>query len=151
MQLTSTVDDMLIVSTSKYLASMKALGYEGKVMKIYPYVNPNDYSKPSSKEIAAVCQKFGIQEKDQIVLIVGRMDPAKAQDKAILAFAILAKKFPSLKLVCVGNGSFSSSVQGTNSKSATWRNKLETLTKKTGLNGRVVFTGHVSQLERDAL
>ncbi len=55
--------DMLIVSTSKYLASMKALGYEGKVMKIYPYVNPNDYSKPSSKEIAAVCQKFGIQEK----------------------------------------------------------------------------------------
>jgi len=143
--------DVIIVSSGKYLDSLKALGFKGQVKKIYPYVNPNDYSVPSAMEIMAVSQKLGIREKDEIVLIVARMDPMKAQDRAILAFASIAKAFPSLKLVCVGNGSFSSSTQGANSKSALWRKKLEDLTKKLELQDRVIFAGHLSQNELDAM
>ncbi len=80
------------------------------------------------------------------------MDPIKGQDLAIDAFAALAARYPKLKLVLVGNGSFSGSSTGLGlSKSAVWRTHLGALVTKEGLDGRVVFTGHVPQRDLDCL
>src|SRR5208282_6333858 len=89
---------------------------------------------------------------DPFVLVVGRMDPMKGQDRALRAFAKLRRRLPGLRLVLVGNGSFSGSAQGLAlSKSGRWRKALEELASELGISEQVVFTGHVSQTELDAL
>jgi glycosyltransferase involved in cell wall biosynthesis len=144
--------DVLVVSARKYAASLTAFEPKGKILRLYPYVDPDDYSRPPPARVAEVAQRFGIGPKDEVVLVVGRMDPVKGQDRAIAAVAQLRKQFPSLKLVLVGNGSFSGSKSGLGlSKSATWRAHLEELVKASGLEDRVVFTGHLVEQDLDSL
>ncbi|HYB03181.1 MAG TPA: glycosyltransferase family 4 protein [Nitrososphaerales archaeon] len=144
--------DMVIVSSTKYLNSLKSFGYEGRVRKIYPFIDPADYSQPFASEVAAACSKLGISDEDIVILSVGRMDPMKGQDRAIRAASVLVKDYPNLKIVFVGNGSFSGSGRGLGlSKSAVWREKLEILAKELGVEKNVVFAGHLSQKELDAM
>jgi glycosyltransferase involved in cell wall biosynthesis len=144
--------DVVVVSARRYAESLSALRSKGTVLRLYPYVDPDDYSRPNRAEVAATCRRLGIAPADDVALLVGRMDPIKGQDLAIDAFASLANEHPHLKLVLVGNGSFSGSLTGLGlSKSSTWRAHLEHIVKKVGLEGRVVFTGHLSQHDLDCL
>ncbi|MGI0090796.1 MAG: glycosyltransferase family 4 protein [Nitrososphaerales archaeon] len=144
--------DMIIVSCGKYLDSLKLFGYSGRVRKLYPFVDPRDFSKSSVEKIRDTGLKLGIHEDDKVVLVVARMDPMKGQDRAIIATASIATRFPRLKLVLVGNGSFSGSKQGLGlSKSARWRAELERLAKQVGIEDRVILAGHLVQEELDAL
>jgi glycosyltransferase involved in cell wall biosynthesis len=144
--------DVLVVSAERYAESLNALGPKGRVHRLYPFVDPDDYSRPDRATIAATSQRIGLGPKDQVALLVGRMDPIKGQDLAIAAFASLSDRYPNLKLVLVGNGSFSGSSAGLGlSKSAVWRAYLEDLVKKAGIEDRVVFTGHLTQADLDCL
>ncbi|MCL5428012.1 MAG: glycosyltransferase family 4 protein [Candidatus Marsarchaeota archaeon] len=144
--------DLIVVSSGKYLESLKSFGYAGKAKKLYPYVDPSDYAKPPKEDIAAVCGRLGINDKDDIMLVVARMDPMKGQDRAISAFSSIAGRYPRLKLVLVGNGSFSSSKQGLGlSKGAKWRAELEEKARQSGLQDRTIFAGHLPQNELDAM
>lgn len=144
--------DMIIVSSAKYLDALKKFGYAGRVRKLYPFIDPRDFFKPSLQEIHAISSKLGISEYDDVVLVVARMDPMKGQDRAMIAFSSIAKRFPHLKLVLVGNGSFSGSKQGLGlSKSDSWRAALENLAKEMGIENQVIFAGHLSQEELDAM
>jgi glycosyltransferase involved in cell wall biosynthesis len=73
------------------------------------------------------------------------MDRIKGQDIAIKATAKLIQKFPKLKLILVGDGSFSGSQKGglSHPKAIQWRLKLEQLTRDFGIEKRVVFTGYI--------
>jgi glycosyltransferase involved in cell wall biosynthesis len=144
--------DTVIVSARSYAESIQALAPKARVVQMYPYIDPSDYGKPTSAQVAAVSTRFGLASADVVILQVGRMDPMKGQDLAIHALAPLADDFPRAKLVFVGNGSFSSSRGGLGlSKSDTWRQHLEEIVRKEKLDGRVVFAGHVSQDDLDAL
>jgi glycosyltransferase involved in cell wall biosynthesis len=144
--------DVVIVSTDRYANSLEALHPKGKVVRMYPYIDPGDYSRPGPDEVAETATRLGLAPKDDIALVVARMDPIKGQDLAIRALATLAKEFPKLKLVLVGNGSFSSSKGGVGlSKSARWRTHLEQMVRTAGLTDRVVFTGHLGQADLDRL
>jgi glycosyltransferase involved in cell wall biosynthesis len=143
--------DTVVVSTDRYLKQLEEFGYTGRGVRIYPYIDESEYSTPTPAEARSVVERYGVKETDRIVLVVGRMDPMKGQDHAIRALALLAKRFPRLKLLLVGNGSFSGSKSGLGlSKSGTWRTRLEGLAKELGVDGRVLFTGHVTQRELDA-
>ncbi|MGI0155413.1 MAG: glycosyltransferase family 4 protein, partial [Thermoplasmata archaeon] len=144
--------DVIVVSAGRYVESLNVLGPKGKVLRLYPYVDPDDYSRPPRDVVAKPVGRFGIEPSDDVALLVGRMDPIKGQDLAIDAFSSLADDYPGLKLVLVGNGSFSGSSSGLGlSKSATWRARLEEQVAKAGLSARVVFTGHLPQQELDCL
>jgi glycosyltransferase involved in cell wall biosynthesis len=144
--------DMVIVSSTRYLTSLKSFGYDGRVRKIYPFIDPSEYSKPTQAEVQATCLKLGISTGDEVILSVARMDPMKGQDRAIKTIAVLANSFPNLKMVFVGNGSFSGSGRGLGlSKSAVWREKLESLAKELNVQDKVIFAGHLSQKELDAM
>lgn len=144
--------DVIVVSARQYAKALEVFQPKGKVVRLYPYVDPDDYSIPDDRSVATVAGRFGIAPEDEVVLVVGRMDPIKGQDVAIEALGALATKYPSLKLVLVGNGSFSGSGSGLGlSKSSVWRAHLEAMVQERGLEGRVVFTGHVGQAELDAL
>jgi glycosyltransferase involved in cell wall biosynthesis len=144
--------DVIVVSAGTYAESVNALGPKGKVLRLYPYVDPDDYTRPDRATVAAACVRLGIAPTDEVALLVGRMDPIKGQDLAIEAFAGLSERYPKLKLVLVGNGSFSGSSSGLGlSKSALWRTHLEELVKKSGLSEKVLFTGHLPQSDLDCL
>ncbi len=144
--------DVVIVSSDAYREALKEFGHAGRVIRLYPFVDPAEYGHPSPDEVAPIVATKGIGPKDVIALIVARMDPAKGQDRAIAALAELAEEFPRLKLVLAGNGSFSSARAGLGlSKSATWRAHLESFARERRVASRVVFTGHVTQAELDAL
>lgn len=143
--------DAVVVSTDRYLAQLKEFGYSGRAVKLYPYVDQSEFSAPPAEEVRATCGRFGVQDGDVVVLVVARMDPMKGQDRAIRAVARLAKRRKNLKLLLVGNGSFSSSLDGSGvTKSGTWQRTLEALVQELGLEGRVLFSGHVTQRELDA-
>ena len=144
--------DVVVVSTSKYLESLKSFGYTGRVRKVYPYIDPDDYSLPPQEEVIAVSNRLGIAECDDVILIVARMDPFKGHDRALRALSSIASRYPHLKLVLIGNGSFSSSKQGLGiSKAERWRGELEALSSKLGIRDRVVFAGHLAQRDLDAM
>jgi glycosyltransferase involved in cell wall biosynthesis len=75
----------------------------------------------------------------------------KGQDRVIRAMVKVVGDIPNVKLILVGNGSFSSSKQGIGlSKADRWLNELCTLVKRLGMEDRVVFTGHLSQRQLNA-
>ncbi len=144
--------DVVVVSTDRYREALERFGHRGRVERIYPYVDPEEYRVPPPEEVEAFAAARGLGPDDRVVLVVGRMDPAKRQDRVVRATARLARQHPHLKLVLVGNGSFSSSPSGVGlSKGPAWRHELEELARTLGVADRVVFTGHVSRAELDAL
>jgi glycosyltransferase involved in cell wall biosynthesis len=144
--------DVVVVSAQRYVESLNILKPKGKVLRLYPYVDSEDYSRPNRATITATATRLGLTAADNVALLVGRMDPIKGQDLAIDAFASLAARYPDLKLVLVGNGSFSGSSTGLAlSKSSAWRAHLEEKVREAGLADRVIFTGHLPQHELDCL
>ena len=57
--------DMVIVSSTKYLTSLKSFGYSGRVRKIYPFIDPQEYSKPGKSEIEETSKKLRNQRERQ--------------------------------------------------------------------------------------
>ena len=144
--------DMIVVSTASYAESLLAWRPEANVLRLYPYLDPADYGRPSRSTVAATAKRLGLGPTDRVALVVARMDPMKGQDLAIRALEGLREEYPELRLVLVGNGSFSGSRSGLGlSKSATWRQHLEKEATARGVRDRVLFTGHVSQEDLDAL
>jgi glycosyltransferase involved in cell wall biosynthesis len=153
-RLTSYFDsyDAIIVSTRRYEKALRSFGRALKVRRMYPYVDPQEYSRPPAAEAQSVCGRWGISPEDIVLLVVARMDPTKGQDRAIQALSELLPRHPRLRLVLAGNGSFSGARGGLGlSKSSTWRAGLTELAETSGVGPKVVFTGHVSQRELDCL
>ncbi|MCI4327659.1 MAG: glycosyltransferase family 4 protein [Thermoplasmata archaeon] len=138
--------DVVVVSTERYRAALTTLGYEGKSLRMYPYVDPREYRRPTKKVVEATCARWGVRPDDLVILVVARMDPTKAHDRAIQAVAKLVPAYPTVRLVLVGNGSFSAASGGLGlSKAARWRAHLEAMAHRLGVGERVIFTGHVGQ------
>lgn len=142
--------DVVVVSSERYAAALREFGHAGRIELMYPYVDRADYSRPPKREVEPVVAPFGIAPEDTVALVVGRMDPIKGQDRAIEALGEIAADYPRLKLVLVGNGSFSGSRGGPGgSKSERWRERLRATARAAGVESRVVFTGHLGQRALD--
>lgn len=143
--------DAVVVSTDAYAETLRRAGFERPVHRVYPWLDVRD-GRTTRSEVARFEEAFGIREGDEVVLNVSRMDPVKAQDRLIVAFAEVAARRPQAKLVLVGNGSFSSSKSAGIglSKGAAWRARLERLARDLGVEDRVVFTGHVDRVRHAA-
>jgi glycosyltransferase involved in cell wall biosynthesis len=144
--------DVVVVSTDEYRTALKKFGYAGRVERMYPFVDPSEFHHPAAPDVDRVSRTKGVEPDDVVALVVARMDPAKGQDRAIEAIGRLHEKHPELKLVLAGDGSFSGSRSGLGlSKASVWRRELAEKATELGVRDRVVFTGHVTQEELDAL
>jgi glycosyltransferase involved in cell wall biosynthesis len=137
--------DVVVVSCRRDLEGLIRSGYHGKAYQVYPHVDDEKWSEPKSSEIDRFCSTFGIGVDDRVILVVGRMDRIKGQDAVIKAISQLTGEFPNLKLVLVGNGSFSGSAVGglSHPKANVWRRQLQKLVKDLKLEKKVVFTGYL--------
>ncbi|NOZ77271.1 MAG: glycosyltransferase family 4 protein [Euryarchaeota archaeon] len=113
---------------------------------MYPYINDEIWTMPHPVEVEEFSLNQGIGEDDFVVLMVARMDSMKGQDTAIRAVARLKRKIPDIKLVLVGNGSFSGSKKGglATSKSHAWLAHLQELVRRLKVKRRVIFTGFLN-------
>ncbi|MEM2302457.1 MAG: glycosyltransferase family 4 protein [Sulfolobales archaeon] len=143
--------DAIIVSSKRYSETLRNMGYRGYIAEIYPYIDPNQYGKPSESDIEGFSSRYGLKPDDKVILIVARMDPMKGQDRAIKALKIVKKAVPEAKLVLVGNGSFSSSKNGVGlSKGERWARYLANLATELGVSDSVIMTGYVDQKDLEA-
>lgn len=141
----------IIVSTKNDMDALLKIGYEGKIYRIYPCIDPKQYKELSEKEVNDFCARFGIRANDKLVLVVARMDPIKGQDTVLKAVARIKKQIPETKVLFVGNGSFSSSKLGLGlAKGSRWRAHLENLSKELGLQDNVIFTGYLKHKDLEA-
>lgn len=133
--------DGVIVSTLRDLEGLRSAGFRGHVRQIYPHSTPHVWTDPTATELARTEADLHIGPDDPVVLVVARMDPMKRQDVAIRAIARLKRKFPTIRLVLVGNGSFSGSrTSGLGlGKADRWAETLQKLTQETGTSKNVVF------------
>ncbi|MCI2414845.1 MAG: glycosyltransferase family 4 protein [Candidatus Aramenus sp.] len=137
--------DSLIFSTKRDLEGLIRTGAKVNARQIYPFIDPRSYSQRSKNDVERVEEKFGIGEDEKVVLVVARMDPIKSQDVAIRAIKDL-----NVKLVLAGDGSFTSKTLGHN-KAGMWAKRLKDLARELKVEGKVVFTGYVTDEELMAL
>ncbi|HUR69768.1 MAG TPA: glycosyltransferase family 4 protein [Candidatus Thermoplasmatota archaeon] len=137
--------DAVVVSTRRYAQNLRAAGLEGRIDVIHPFIDPASYPRAQAGLTGEFRDRFGIGERDRLILNVGRMDPMKGQDRLVEAMPRILAKQPDARLVLVGNGSFSSSKRGGLGldKGKEWRASLEALAKRLGVAERVTFTGHL--------
>lgn len=145
--------DSIVVSTKRDLQGLIHAGYRGKAYAMYPYLDEKEWLQPTGSSTEQVRSKFLLKKEDLILLVVARMDPIKGQDVAIRALSLISKRYPNVKLVLAGNGSFTSSTKGGlgHPKSKNWRSTLEDVISELGMKDKVVFTGHVGHDELNAL
>ncbi len=140
--------DAMIVSTRRELEGLIHAGYHGKAYQVYPYVDPDKWDRPSSSVLDKFRNKFALKD-ESFLLTVARMDRIKGQDVAIKALSLLKGMFPDLKLVLVGDGSFTSSSVGglAHPKGFVWREELQKLVKELKVEDSVIFTGYLKHEE----
>ncbi len=139
--------DAVVVSCKRDLEGLIRSGYHGRAYQVYPEVDENRCCEPTSSDIDTFCSSVGIGADDRMILVVGRMDRIKGQDVVIKALSHLKNEFSDLKLVVVGNGSFSGSSVGglSHPKSMVWRGHLQKLVEELKLEKNVVFTGYLAE------
>ncbi|MDI6855370.1 MAG: glycosyltransferase family 4 protein [Candidatus Thermoplasmatota archaeon] len=139
--------DAVIVSCSKYKESLLKAGFKGRVCQIYPHIDERTYKKPSKQALNDFCRKFGIKDKDKIILVVARLDPMKGQNIAVEALGKVVKEFTEAKLLLVGDGSFSSAKRGGlgRPKGTKWHDELERIAKAHKVSKKLIFTGYASE------
>ncbi|MCP8312994.1 MAG: glycosyltransferase [archaeon] len=142
--------DAMIVSTRRDLEGLISAGYRGKAYQIYPCLEPDKWDRPSNNALNKFKDSFKL--KENFMLLVARMDVIKGQDIAIKALSLLKNWFPGLKLVLVGDGSFTSSGAGglSHPKGVIWRKELQKLAKELKVEDSVVFTGYSKDEELKA-
>jgi len=134
--------DAIIVSTKRDLEGLIRVGYRGKAYQVYPYIDPEKWEKVGDTKLNETLARFDIQEDDEILLVVARMDRVKGQDVAIKAFSFVKRENPHAKLLLVGDGSFTSTSLG-HSKGESWRSELKRLVEEFKINDSVKFCGYV--------
>ena len=136
--------DAIIVSTKGDLEGLFRAGYKGEAYQVYPSIDTEKWQDPTKEDIDRFYEKTGLKEGDRFFLNVARMDPMKSQDVAIKAMSRLKDDFPDVRLVLIGNGSFSGTQRTGlgSSKSGNWRKHLVQLIEEYNLQDNVLLAGH---------
>lgn len=134
-------NDAVIVSTRRDLEGLIRAGFKGRAYQVYPHLDPAKFTDPKKSEVSEFCDKYGIKPDDFLIINVARMDRIKSQDDLIKAVAKIKNK--EVKLMLIGNGSFTSETLG-HSGAYSWRKKLEGLVRTLKLEKRVIFAGYMA-------
>lgn len=131
--------DRIVLSTDEYVSAAVDSGLdEEKIVKINPFIDTREYNPCSNNTFR---EKFGIPEKDSIVLCVSRIDPRKGQEYLIQAMKDVVEKHPDTTCVFIGNGSLTKKMIGRTNR----LEELQMLADQLGLTDKVKFLGKVGQ------
>jgi glycosyltransferase involved in cell wall biosynthesis len=121
-------DIHVVVSKSMVKDAIEAGSSPSRIRVVY---NGIDISKVSSLGDTRIVERYGIHREDFVILYLGRLHPKKSPEDMVKAFPKIVREVPNAKLVIAGKGSE--------------KEKLEKLVQELKLQGKVIFTGFVSE------
>ncbi|MFO0700472.1 MAG: glycosyltransferase [Nitrospira sp.] len=104
-----------------------ALGYPAERTVVIPNGIDTEWFRPDLGARHHVRSEWGIQDHEQVIGIVGRLDPVKDHPTFLHAASLLALKRKHLRFVCMGEGP------------ATYRESLHQLTRSLKLTEHVIW------------
>jgi len=102
------VADLVITVSEAMKRELGAMGVpEGKVRVCYHGVDAKflDPDRADRKRLAALRERYGLEEDDIIVLFMGRLEPVKGIGQLFSALPAVVAEHPKVKLLVVGKGS----------------------------------------------
>lgn len=120
--------DLIIAPSPKSLHELERLKLAQKSQLL---LNGIDLPDTSSIKTTDFYNRFSLHKNDQIVTIVGRVDPGKNVDLAVRSLRLIVEQYSQVKLVIIGDGSLLHSIQ--------------LLVHKLSLEKNVVMTGFLDR------
>ncbi|MDQ1281197.1 MAG: glycogen synthase, partial [Thermoproteota archaeon] len=99
--------DLVITVSSSMRDELVSQGFPEKKIRVCANgVDAQKYDPKTIKKEEAdkIRSKYGVQEKDPMILFVGRLTSIKGVDRLVMAMPSILKKTPNAKLVIVGIG-----------------------------------------------
>lgn len=118
--------DAIVTLTPKLSSYVIDLGAEEAKVKLLPMPVDTNLFRPSP-DSAELRRKWGLNERDQIIVFIGTLFEFSGLDTFIHQFPEVIKQIPKAKLLIVGDGP--------------QRRKLEGIIAGTGLTDKVIITG----------
>ncbi|MGH7180953.1 MAG: glycosyltransferase [Nitrospiraceae bacterium] len=111
-----------------------AQGYSRAKVVVIPNGIDTQRFRPDPEARRHVRSEWGIQDHEQVIGIVGRLDPMKDHPTFLQAAGVLAQERNHLRFVCVGDGP------------TEYRDSLHQLTRSLKLTEHVIWTGGRSDM-----
>jgi 1,2-diacylglycerol 3-alpha-glucosyltransferase len=123
--------DGIIAPTDKTKFALESYGVTNDIFVVPTGIDLRQFNlyDKSEPEVRQIMNQYGIEDKDHVILSLGRVSEEKSIHKIIESMPILLQDIENLKLVIVGDGPY--------------KEKLEKLVCTLGLDGHVIFTGQV--------
>ncbi|RHR93629.1 glycosyltransferase [Parabacteroides sp. AF14-59] len=121
-------DHVIAVAKHSYDDLRKIYKVPKEKLIYIPHGIEDSYSKLARKDFLSLKRKYGYTEEEKILVIAGRLSPAKGCGILAKSFVDLIKEYPQLRLIIIGDGDYT-----------------DILLKITPYWSKVSFTGYVNK------
>ena len=118
--------DMILANTPQYLQYVKNMGATESKVKLLLFPIDTELFHPSV-DCSEIRQKWGLDERDQVIVFIGTLFKFSGLDAFIRQFPEVIRQIPEAKLLIVGDGPL--------------RPKLEEIITELDLRKQVIITG----------
>jgi len=119
--------DCVIVNSRAGRRFAQAHGFSEANMVVIANGIDTDQFRPDDNARTRQRQTWGIDDREQLIGLVARLDPIKGHPVFLKAEARLVDRYPTIRFVCVGDGP------------EAYRNELKTLAHALGLEDRLIW------------
>ena len=123
----SHFSDLIVVNSHAGFDFAARKGFSQDKMVVIQNGIDVDRFHPDSVSRNGMRQAWGISDRDQLIGLVGRLDPMKGHDTFIKAATLLSRGRDNIRYVCVGDGP------------EVFKQKLVALSKEVGLGHRLIW------------
>lgn len=134
--------DCVITGSEATKEHASALGLRRRTEVIANGVNLDRFHPVTKEKKSNLRASFGLDDDNIVMITVGSIIPRKGIDLLLEAWTVLARRFPSLHFVLVGQRT-----DENDPKLNLFNRKLEQLVNDSGASERVHFTGRVQNVE----
>ncbi len=126
----SRFSDLIIVNSKKGFKDSEKQGFPGEKMIVIPNGIDTERFQPNKKAGLGMRREWGVKDGEIAIGLVGSLHPMKGHPTFLQAAALLARKRPDVRYVCVGGD-----------RSEGYKNELVALVHQLGISDRMIWAG----------
>ena len=130
----SRFSDLIIANSYAGKAHHVAQGYPSDRFAIIQNGIDTQYFDVNPHARQQMRRQWGVNDNDNLIGLVGRLDPIKDHPTFLRAAALLVQERTDVRFVCAGDGP------------STYKQELEALAERLNLTGRVIWAGACSDM-----
>jgi glycosyltransferase involved in cell wall biosynthesis len=128
--------DRIICISDSVRRFLEDTGFSSKLITLYNCIDPDEFRQKIVKEPTHIRNEFEIDATDPLIGIVGNFQEWKGQITVVRAVDILAKKYPKLKCLFIGD------VSKVSERDKRFYSQVRAEVSEKQLEQNVVFTGY---------